>query len=88
MRVPLANPHDMYIIYYMCVIARVIDVMWGPSMLKHNFTEFHKQSFMVKLISNISKDFHQTIFSQNTFLKTISHKYLITLVISTLVQTF
>jgi hypothetical protein len=35
--VPLANPHDTYIIYYMCVIARVIDVITGPSMLEKQF---------------------------------------------------
>ena len=74
--VPLANPHDTYIIYYMCVIARVIDVITGPSMLEKQFQICsHKMVVGAKHVSNMFnvQRFPQHVFLHNTFLKTV-HK--------------
>ena len=71
-----SNPHDTYIIYYMCVIARVIDVITGPSMLEKQFQICsHKMVVGAKHVSNMFniQRFPQHVFLHNTFLKTV-HK--------------
>ena len=63
----------------MCVIARVIDAISGPSMLKKQFKRFsQKMIFGENAISNIFKDFpkkHVNDFKHfKTFRKNISQK--------------
>lgn len=66
----------------MCVIARVIDAISGPSMLKKQFKRFsQKMMFGESAISNTFKDFpkkHVNDFKHfKTFRKNISSKQLV-----------